>query len=125
MDNRTNFVDKQENVFFKNVVDFGKLSDITKAEDSTLLLSLQHWVHIALLDNVLANDLGTCTSEHDTEKGANLDNGITDYSSLKMGIGDDLFFRGRLRVLCHFLELLHHLLDRVDDHILYVGVEEM
>ena len=92
VDDRTDFIDEFQDILFKNLIDLCEFSDITKTKDSAFLFTLEHGVHVAFLDNVLTDNLGACTSEDNTEKGADLDDCIGDNCGLILGVHIDLFF---------------------------------
>lgn len=66
MDDRADLINKEKNIFFKDLVNIIKLSDIAKSKDGTFLFALKHRVHVPLLDNVFTDNLSTSTSEDNT-----------------------------------------------------------
>lgn len=66
MDNRTNLINEEKNILFKDFVNVIELSDITESKDGTFLFTLKHRVHVALLNNIFADNLGTSTSKYNT-----------------------------------------------------------
>lgn len=64
MNKRPDFVDKNENLLLKNLSDFGKISDIAKSKNGTFFFTLNHGVHVSLLNDVGSDNLCSSTSEN-------------------------------------------------------------
>lgn len=101
------------------------MSDIAEAENGTFLLTLDHRVHISLLHDIRANDLGTGTTEDYGEQCSNLDDGVADDCGFQFGIGIEFLLGGGLWVLGHEHELLHHALNRLDQQSVDIFGEEL
>ena len=101
------------------------MSDITKSKDSTLLSTLYHRIHGPLLYDIHANNLSPSTSKDNGQQSSNLDNRITNNRSLKLSILIQFFLSCSFRILSHHHQLIHHVLDRLNDICLDISVKHM
>lgn len=86
MNKGTYLIDEDEDLFLKNFSYFCEISDITKTKDSGFLFTLEHGIHVALLNNVGTDDLSTRTTEDSREQGTNLDDSIADDCRFKFDV---------------------------------------
>lgn len=121
----TDLIYELEDVLLQDLVDLGELSDVAKSKYSAFFLTLEHRIHVAFLDDILTDDLSSGASEDNTQQSSNFDNGITDDGSFIKSIRIDFLLRSSLRIFSHFLQLLHHFFNRLNDHFLDVLVKEV
>lgn len=86
MNERSDFVDKDENLLLKNLSYFGKVSDVAKSKDCTFFFTLNHGVHVSLLNDVGSYNLCSSASEDCWQQSSNLDNGVADDSRLQLDV---------------------------------------
>ena len=99
------------------------MPDVTKTENGTLLLSLDHGVHVSLLDDVRTDDFCTRATEYYGQKCSNFDDGIADDRCFEFGIEIEFFLSGRLWIFGHEHQFLHHALNRFNEQCVDVLCE--
>ena len=101
------------------------MADIAESEDSSLLFSLDHRVHVSFLNDVRTDDLSTSTTEDNGQQRADLNDSVADDRGLKFSIEIEFLLCGCLWVLGHQHQFLHHSFDRLDQQRVNIVGEEL
>lgn len=99
------------------------MSDITKSKNCALFLSFDHRIHVTLFDDVFSDNLRSSATKDYTKKRSNFDYGIADKCSFILVTVTDDFFIDRLRILSHFQQFFHHILNGMNDETFNVLIE--
>lgn len=83
---RTDLIHEDEDLLLKDLSNLSEVSDIAKPENRTFFLSLNHRVHVSLLNDIRTDDFSTRAAEDYRQKRTNFDDGITDNSCLQFSI---------------------------------------
>jgi len=120
-----NLVHKDHNVCFKHFSGVSKVSDVAKPENSHYLLTRNHHIDNTGVFNHSANDFSSSLTKPYSQQRADFYNSILEYNRLsflflalllfqflKTQFSQLYFFDSIQRINGHFLDSLHHLIQR-------------